>query len=367
MEKSQFEILESLTKEDFKNIILPKDDFFDEESISSSYSESEEKKEQKDKKKFRFGHNIYESYSSYYLSETVLGIDCQNVKSVKSVNINELVTYNQNLSWFNEKLFTILLDFCKNEKKNIYFNPDYIMNDIRGEVLLEQIPKFKENIHCFKHWIKKERKYDLIGEVSIDYLTNPKARKLTQTIKYIKFINLLKKIENKEDISANIKTKFEALFNLVYGNEKILVITTDGNYEQYLNNLKNSKIFKDEENIEVNNTDSKTLEILKEIKQSKINFIMIYVPRSYVNIEYNYSNEDKIKQLSDAVHILQGEVSKLKEENKILSDKIIKLTDEEVSKLKEENKILSDKVIKLTEENKDLKDKIAKITKEKDV
>ena len=251
MEKSQNEILESLTKDDYKKIILPKDDFFDEESISSSYSESEEKKEQKDKKKFRFGHNIYESYSSYYLSETVLNIDSQKVKFVKSVNINEFATYNPSLPWFDEKLFTILVNFCKNGKKSIFFNPDYIINDISGEVLLEQIPKFKENIHCLKDWIKKERQYDLIGEISIDYLTNPKARKLIQTIKYIDIIKLLQLIENEEDINRKIKTKFEALFNLVYGNEKILVITTDGNYEQYLNNLKNSKIFKDEKMMKI--------------------------------------------------------------------------------------------------------------------
>ena len=88
---------------------------------------------------------------------------------MKRVNINEFTAYNPSLPWFNEKLFTILVDFCKN-KKSIFFNPDYIMNDINGEVLLEQIPKFKENIHCFKDWIKKERKYDLIGKVSINYL-----------------------------------------------------------------------------------------------------------------------------------------------------------------------------------------------------
>ena len=47
MEKlSQAKILESLTIDDYKNIKLPQDDFFDDKSVSSSDSDSEEKADQ---------------------------------------------------------------------------------------------------------------------------------------------------------------------------------------------------------------------------------------------------------------------------------------------------------------------------------
>jgi len=362
--KSQSEILDSLTKDDYKNIILPTDDFFDEESFSSSYSESEEKKEQK-KKKFRFGHNIYESYSSYYLSETVLKIDSQNIKFVKKININEFTVYNPSLPWFNENLFTILVDFCKKEKKSIFFSPDFILNDVSGKLLLEKIPKFKENIHCLKDWIDKNKKYDLIGEVSIDYLTNPKSKKFNQTKKYINIINLFKLIENEVNINSNIKTKFEALFNLVYGNEKILVITTDGNYEQYLQNLKISKIFKNDKDSEDKNI-SEAINILKLIKNSQINFIVLYVPRSYVNVKYTYSDNNKIMKLEEDLKKLTDKVAI---ENKKLNDKISELRKENkdlhdnVTILKTENKDLHDNVTILKTENKDLNKKVKELTK----
>lgn len=114
----QDEILESLTPNDYKNIILPSDDFFDDRSVSS-ISDSESMNEQnndKGKKKIRFGHDIYEKYSAYYICETVLKIDSQNIKYVNEVNLNALTVYNRKLSYFDEKLFSMLLDFCKKKK-----------------------------------------------------------------------------------------------------------------------------------------------------------------------------------------------------------------------------------------------------------
>ena len=52
MEKlSQAKILEKLTIDDYKNIKLPQDDFFDDKSVSSSVSDSEEKVESDNNKK----------------------------------------------------------------------------------------------------------------------------------------------------------------------------------------------------------------------------------------------------------------------------------------------------------------------------
>ncbi len=214
--ESQEKILESLSINDYKKIILPEDDFLDCKSVSS-ISDSENVDETiENKKKYRFGNNIYEKYSSYYLAETVLNIEnAQYVKFPKRVNINELTTYNKTSPCFDENLFSILLNFCKKEKENIIFNPDYIINNVSGNQLM-RILNFKENIQCLRNWIKKDKIYDLIGEVSIDYLTNPKERKLKQTLKYIKIIKLLKEIDNEKNIDLKKKTKFHELFGLVH-------------------------------------------------------------------------------------------------------------------------------------------------------
>ena len=62
-EESQDKILESLSAKDYYNIILPKDDFLDFQSVSS-FSENEDINEEK--KIYRFRQNIYEKYSAYY-------------------------------------------------------------------------------------------------------------------------------------------------------------------------------------------------------------------------------------------------------------------------------------------------------------
>ena len=110
---SQDKILESLTAKDYYNIILPKDDFFDIPSDSSS-SENDE----------------YEKYTAYYLRETVLE-DPKNIKYINEVDINKLTAYDRTLARFDDNLFDILLKFCKKETKNIIFHPDYIINNRR--------------------------------------------------------------------------------------------------------------------------------------------------------------------------------------------------------------------------------------------
>ena len=73
-------------------------------------------------------------------------------------------------------------------------------------------------------------------------------------------------------------------------------MTSDSNNENYLNNMEMPKIFKDDiNNNECNN--NLPLEILNEIKNSGINFIITYVPRPYDNIKSSYSNDNEIEIL----------------------------------------------------------------------
>ena len=126
----------------------------------------------------------------------------------------------------------------------------------------------------------------------------------------------------------------------------------------HLNYLRESKIFKEEkdeiENNDSNYKDKVPIKILKLLK-TDINFILVYVPRGYVNIKSNNSNE---------VKVLKEEFEKLKRE---LSNSINKINDlkTQITKLTEENKIFQNKVTNLqtqvnilTEENKQLKLKI---------
>jgi len=279
-----------------------------------------------------------------------LNIDSQNIKYTKDINLNELTTYDRSLPYFDEKLFSILYEFCKNEKNNIIFKPDYILNDISGQKLIDGIENFKQNMQCLRDWIKKDKKYDIIGEVSINYLTKSQNnRKLAQTEKYIKFIQLFNKIEKAKEIKDKIKINFEKIFELIYGNEKVLLITTDGRYDDYLINLKKSKIFaNDTENDEDNNI--YPIKILKQIKSSDIHFIITYVPRAYVNIKSVYSNENEMEILKKNFENLYNKVKILTEENNRLGD-----LSKEVKRLTEENKILNNKVSNLNKEIENLK------------
>ena len=346
---TQYQILKDLEKDNYFDIKLPNDEFFDEESSCSEQEDNEQKR------RYRFGHNIYECYGSYYLAETVLHIDSQRIKFNMKVDINVLVSLDLRQPWFDMRLFQILFEFCKGEKKNFIFNPDYILNDVSGKLLLDNLPSFKQNIKYFRNWIKAERKYDLIGEISIDYLTKSKEKKYSQTLKYIRFIKLLKSIENDNSIERKKKTLFEEKFNLIYGNEKVLVITTDGNYEQYLKNLRTSKIFGEDEKKEEeknyyqsNNIETEPIKILK-LLNTDINFILTYVPRAYVNIKTNQCNE--IKALREKLQNLERLFSKKFEEQNL-----------SIAKLTEENKIFQTQirnfetqVTNLTEENKKMK------------
>ena len=137
--ETQDKILESLTANDYNNIILPNDDFFDCQNGSSSSDDEDinDKNKKNLLRKFK-----YKKYSTYYICKTIFE-NYKNIKFIEKININELTVYNRDLPWFDDNLFALLLEFCKKETKNIIFNPDYIINDIKGKYLKEKIEKYK--------------------------------------------------------------------------------------------------------------------------------------------------------------------------------------------------------------------------------
>jgi len=339
--ESQEKILESLTIDDYKNIELPMNDFFDD-----SFSDSDEEDEHK-KKRYRFRHGCYEKYSINYFCETILEIKSKEAKFIDKININELTVYNKSLPWFDENLFYTLLDFCKNEKNNIIFAPDYIIKNISGDKLLNGIEKHKENIQYYTNLIDIKKTYDLIGDISINYLSE--NRKTIQTLKYINIINLFHKIQKNKQINPEKKQKFEDKFGFAIENEKILIINTEGNY---LNNLKDSKIFKEDikekikenndKEILLNNKLTPSQQILNDIQNSGINFIIVYVPRPNIKIKTIYSFLDNFESVKSQIEDMKEQITKIKKERAALGN-----LREEILKLKNENENLKEEINKV--------------------
>ena len=179
--------------------------------------------------------------------------------------------------------------------------------------------------------------------------------------KYIEFIKLFKSIKNQMEIKPEIKKKFEEKFGLIYDNEKVLIMTFDGNYNEYLNFLKYSKIFQNEkdnksniieDNItfnelnynEINNMNSinccnfdKNMDahnnmsqnMLNKIKNSGINCFIIHVPRANVNVKSNYSiNSNEFLELKKDVEKLKNNVIDLTNDTNLLKEKVRKLEKE---------------------------------------
>ena len=370
-EESQEKILERLKPNDYFKIVLPDDDFLDNRSFSESDDTSGANSSKNEKEKYRFGQNIYEKYSSYYFSETILKLNKSEIKNINyktDVNVNQLTVYDTRQPWFNGKIFDYLVDFCKSENDIVIFKPDYIINNIKGSKLSERIKIYEQNIQYLRNWISPDKNYDLIGEISINYLTNKKE--IEQTKKYVKIIQILQKIQNDNDISIEVKKAFEKKFNLVNENEKVLVLTSDGNYESYLETLKNSDVFKENDNkIIVSDKDDISSEILKTLKESGINFIFIYTPRAYVNIKPIYYGNPKIEndvsEMKKIISILAEENNKLKEQVKELFPikKQIALMEERINKLTEENEKLNAKQEKKEEENLVVQPKSSEVNK----
>ena len=292
---SQDKILESLTAKDYYNIILPKDDFFDIPSDSSS-SENDE----------------YEKYTAYYLRETVLE-DPKNIKYIKEVDINKLTAYDRTLAWFDDNLFNILLKFCKKETKNIIFHPDYIINNIEGQNLKERIKKYNKDVIYFEDWIKNDKKYDLMGEVSLSHLTTSKDRILLQIKKYIKFFRLFEEIEECKNIKTEIKKEFEENLGLINGNEKILVLKFAGNNEDYLNYLKQSKIVINDKNNEIDDGGLTPLQtIFKELKTSGVHFITIYIWRDHVKNRPANPQDEALEKIRKDLDVIKEQINEIR-------------------------------------------------------
>lgn len=163
----------------------------------------------------------------------------------------------------------------------------------------------------------KNKKYDLIGEVSINHLTE--NRKIDQTSKYINVINLFHEIQKNWRINPGEKQIFEDKFELVAENEKILILMFDGNY---LINLEDSKAFKDNNNEEIvlNNKLNTSQQILDEVKKSGIIFIIVYIPRAYENIEPSHSKLDNFESIQNQID--ERTVNKIKDENEKLKESV---------------------------------------------
>ena len=174
----------------------------------------------------------------------------------------------------------------------------------------------------------KEYEYiDILGQVTIDYL-KIRDKKNLQFEKYKSLIQIL----NEEPIANK-------LFNFIEKNKKIIIVITNGKYENFYDNFK-KKIYKDFPNNK--NKFSKNIIINNKVNQSDINYIFIYVNKK--------TDECKIlreKLIFNYIYLLEKkleEYTNKKEDNKIEN--------------KDEENVIKYKCLKLSEINKNFYEKI---------
>ena len=201
----------------------------------------------------------------------------------------------------------------------------------------------------------KEFEYiDILGEVTIDYL-NINHKKELQFEKYKSLVEILNK-----------KPNDNKLFKFIEKNKKIIIIITNGKYEQfYLNFKKNNNINIPSNKTQINNNDINSNIIINDNNNKNINYLFIYVNKktdeckilrekiifNYISLlekelEGKTKNEDKEKEITNEN---KNEIKNKEEyENKIEENK------------KEENKQIINKYkcLKLSEINENFYEKI---------
>ena len=116
-----------------------------------------------------------------------------------------------------------------------------------------------------------------------------------------------------------------------------------------MNNWKDSKIFKEDikekikenndKEILLNNELTPSQQILNDIQNSGINFIIIYVPRPNVKIKTIYSFLDNFESFKSQIEDMKEQITKIKEERAALGN-----LREEILKLKNENENLKEAI-----------------------
>ena len=216
---------------------------------------------------------------------------------------------------------------------------DVLVRNMKKKTLENFVKTFNGNIICSSNIDKLDdtKNYQIIGEVAKNILVQS-PDKINQINKYVDII-LINNIMKKEKISKiNLyKMNFKSL-KLNFDDEKIIMIITDGSYFELLKAV-NSFNKKEKELQNLKSRDKKNIQDFKKIiDNSKIHYIIFFMPSDLKNNIDNYLIEHiKSKNLNNKINSfkkdiyhnyfyenINKEIKSLKAE---ISKEIISLTD----------------------------------------
>ena len=364
-------ILSEKDKEDVK-IKIPKDEFNDEalseieggfSSGGSGGSVSSEGFKNKIIKKYGYTFNIrgFESNSIAYFKEILLGKRTSDKSNC----------YNVKFNFENETFFKIgksykcimkYLELIVNAEFDLQGDIDGIITNVDSSVIQKAKLNNPYNIFTSNSFLINNKKYDIFCESTfglIDKLSNEKDENIPSKIIQIKrlifLIDFIKKINNEikegsKQVEKNLKTKINQIFHHTDSNDIILCIIVDGNYKQLIQQIRNSCLFAKKWNNKNESGMMKNLfEYFRILRESKVPFLIVYMPRFYERKSQYYNPITKI-YLEDEKNETGKNSNNSGDDKENLKQKI----QEQEQKLKEQEqkiKELEEKIDKLIGEN----------------
>ena len=356
--KTLNKILSEKDKEDI-TIKIPKDEFND-ESLS------------------KINIRGFESNPIAYFKEILLGrrtsdkSKCYNVK----YNFEEETFFKNGKSY---KCIMKYLEMIVNADFDLQGDINGIITNVDNEVIQKAKLDNPYNIFTSNNFLMRNKKYDIFCESTfglIDKLSIEKEEKISSKViqlkKLIFLIDFIKKINNEinedsKQVEKNMKTKINQMFHHADSNDIMLCIIVDGNYKQLIQQIKNSCLFEKKWNNKNESGMMKNLfEYFRILRESKMPFLIVYMPRFYERKSQYYNPITKI-YLEDKKKETVQNINKSGDDNENQQDSIQKLEQKikelqkEIDELKSGNFLLGKKT-----QRSEVKEKKLEIKKKED-
>ena len=345
-------------KEDI-TIKIPKDEFND-ESLS------------------KINIRGFESNSIAYFKEILLGRRTSDKSKCYNVKFN---FENENFFKIDKSYKCIMkyLEMIVNADFDLQGDIDGIITNVDNEVIQKAKLDNPYNIFTSNNFLIHNKKYDIFCESTfglIDKLSIEKEEKTSSKViqlkKLIFLIDFIKKINNEinegsKQVEKNMKTKINQMFHHADSNDIMLCIIVDGNYKQLIQQIKNSCLFEKKWNNKNESGMMKNLfEYFRILRESKMPFLIVYMPRFYERKSQYYNPITKI-YLEDKKKETVQNINKSGDDNENQQDRIQKLEQkikelqDEIDELKSGNFLLGKKT-----QRSEVKEKKLEIKKKED-
>ena len=379
-------IINQKDKDDIK-IKIPKDEFNDESlseieggfsSGGSGGSVSSEIFKNKIIKKYGYTYNIrgFESNSIAYFKEILLGIRTSGKSKCYNVEFN---FEKENFFKIGKSYKGIMkyIEMIINADFDLQGDIDGIITKVDNTVLQKAKLDNPYNIFTSNRFLIHNKKYDIFCESTfglIDKLSNEKEEKTPSKVNQIKklifLIDFIKKINNEinegsKQVEQNMKIRINQLFHHTDSNDIILCLIVDGNYKQLIQQIRNSCLFaKKWNNTNESGMMKNLFEYFRILRESKVPFLIVYMPRFYERKSQYYNPITKIyledeknekgKNIDNSGDDGENLKTKIQEQEKKLKEQEqkIKNLEEKIEKLMSENFLLGNKTQRTNDKKK---------------